>query len=199
MDNIFSEENAIFSEDDIIEAIRVAVRSLHNNDKKLIVDECSERAQVHYLAIYFDQAIRRIFKKKHPSEQKFPYKVDVEYNRIGDGKLSKVLYHYCDGCPEGCDCDKKKEDRNVTIDMVFHVRGCKELQDNVFCLEVKPQQHPESICDKQRIETLVRGRNVGNPHYCYGLALHILNGNDGRLAEGYFYSKDELEPQELDF
>lgn len=207
MDDIFSEEDAIFSEEDIIEAIQVAVRSLHENDKKLIVDKCSERAQVHYLAIYFDQAIRRIFQEKcqsvqgfpYKSVREFPYKVDVEYNRIGDTKLPKVLYDYCSGCSEGCDCDKKKKRHNVTIDMVFHVRGSKDLQDNVFCLEVKPQQHPKSICDQQRIETLVKGKNVENPHYCYGLALHILNGNDGRLAEGYFYSKDKPEPQKLDF
>lgn len=186
-----------FSEQDIKEAMRTAVKKLHDNDKQLILDRCSERAQVHYLAIYFDEAIRKCFKEKYQNSKSFPYKVDVEYNRIGDEGLSKVLWCYCAECAHKC--YREKEYGNVTIDMVFHVRGQCGMQDNVFCLEVKPQQKPESICDKQRIETLVLGTRGENPHYCYGLALHILKGTNGKLAEGYFYNKDNSEPQKVNF
>lgn len=197
--NLNNNLDRIFPEEDIIKAMRVAVRNLHTNDKKLIVDKCSERAQVHYLAIYFDNEIRKIFQERHHNVYNFPYKVDVEYNRIGNDGISKVLWYICNDCPHHRDCDKMKDYKNVTIDMVFHVRGSSYLQDNVFCLEVKPQQQPKSDCDQRRIATLVQGENERNPHYCYGLALHILNGANGKLADGYFYSKDKPEPQKLDF
>lgn len=187
----------VFSEKDIKDAMLAAVKKLHDNDKQLILDGCSERAQVHHLAIYFDEAIRKCFDEKYGNSKSFPYKVDVEYNRIGNEGLSKVLWCYCAECKH--ECDRKKIYGNVTIDMVFHVRGRGGLHDNVFCLEVKPQQQPKSICDKQRIETLVLGTRGENPQYCYGLALHILKGINGKLAEGYFYDRDKPEPQKVDF
>lgn len=195
----------VFSEKDIKDAMWAAVKKLHDNDKQLILDGCSERAQVHHLAIYFDEAIRKCFDERHKNYKSFPYKVDVEYNRVGDDGASKILYRYCrdgskdDGKKCSDNCSKKKDWQYATIDMVFHVRGHGDLQDNVFCLEVKPQQQPESICDKQRIETLVLGKRGENPHYCYGLALHILEGTDGKLAEGYFYSMGKHEPEEYVF
>lgn len=195
----------VFSEKDIKDAMWAAVKKLHDNDKQLILNKCSERAQVHHLAIYFDEAIRKCFDENHKDSENFPYKVDVEYNRVGDHGLSKVLYGYCqkdDECDkEACsdNCSKKKDERYATIDMVFHVRGRDGLQDNVFCLEVKPQQQKKSICDKKRIETLVLGSQGENPRYYYGLALHILKGTNGKLAEGYFYNRDKPEAEKVSF
>lgn len=194
-----------FSENDIKNAMWTAIKKLHDNEEQLILNECSERAQVHHLAIYFDEAIKKCFNEKYQDPKPFPYKVDVEYNRVGDDGISKMLYGYClDGEKnsekECCkDCDKKKNERIVTIDMVFHVRGKGDLENNVFCLEVKPQQHPSSTCDRQRIKTLVLGNGSENPRYCYGLALHILKGTNGKLAEGDFYSIYKSEPEEWVF
>lgn len=196
-----------FTEKEIRSAIEEAIEELYKNDRDLIEMKCSERAQVHYLAIYFDKAIQSILSGRGiPQKELFPYKVDVEYNRVGNGCLPKKLYYMCGPCSY-TECTKRKSDGSVTIDMIFHERAKnKTRNNNIFCLEVKPFQCTESTCDFERIKSLVLGDESMHtrqkerfPHYQYGLALHLLNGKDGKKAEGYFFCYGAPSPNEINF
>lgn len=187
----------IFTEKDILYAIKYAIRELNKNDSLLLNIHCSERSQVHWLAIYFDKKIRENYRNNTSSpDMPEDYKVDVEYNRVGSiPDNTKQIRNLCDRCPwesELKKCKKKRTD-NVTVDMVFHRRGINDVDSNFFCLEVKPSHNKASKCDCQRIYNLVLNSKIGSkPIYQYGLALHLLekdeqDGANPLLADGTFY------------
>lgn len=193
-----------FTEDDILCAIKYAIRELNNRDALLLDIHSSERSQVHWLAIYFDKKVREIYLGKN-SGQQLPedYRVDVEYNRVGSipGNI-KQIPNLCVDCKFDSEnkCKKKHTD-NVTVDMIFHKRGSNNIASNIFCLEVKPSHNKESTCDNTRICELVTGAEYGSkPLYQYGLALHLLKKNEQNnfgsvLAEGYFYTNENYKKQ----
>lgn len=192
-----------FTEDDILCAIKYAIRELNNRDALLLDIHSSERSQVHWLAIYFDKKVREIYLGKN-SGQQLPedYRVDVEYNRVGSiPNDTKQIPNLCVDCEYDLGKCKKKHTDNVTVDMIFHKRGINNIASNIFCLEVKPSHNKESVCDNMRICELVTGAEYGSkPLYQYGLALHLLERNEQRncrdvLADGYFYTNEKYKKQ----
>lgn len=195
----------IFTKDDILCAIKYAIRELNDKDELLLNIHCSERSQVHWLAIYFDKKIREIYHRKKATPN-FPedYVVDVEYNRVtSTPDNTKQIPNLCSDCRYDSENCKKKHTDNVTVDMIFHRRGSNDIDSNIFCLEVKPSHNKESKCDQKRICELVTGAEFGSkPIYQYGLALHLLEKDKQRdsnplLADGRFYINNKNEEYKM--
>lgn len=89
-----------FSKEDIQTALTKAVQDVMKNDSNLLEINGSERCIVHWLAIYFDEHIKKIDSDKYnnsiPFNNTSGYVVDVEYNRMGTDKDSKrMTLEYC--------------------------------------------------------------------------------------------------------
>ncbi len=175
------DNSKLFDEKDLQECMRNAIRTLQDNDEFLLTSNCSERAQVHWLAIYFEKELmKKGYKFKHESG----YCIDVEYNRFGSiPDTSKRIRPICPGCESKETCKKYKANENegaATVDMILHQRGKTQLEDNVLCVEIKPmhidENAPSLRCDILRIEQLCTSHNTQikqQPFYQYGLALHL--------------------------
>lgn len=200
-----------FSKQEIVSAFESAIRTFFERDSCLINDQVSERAQVHWIANYFESAIQETETYRGLTEsEKEALRVDVEYNRYTiEGKTSKMLQDVCvqcrnaygddfvESCQQYKDLHKRKEDGawgTILIDMVFHMRG--EQYANIFCLEEKPYGTNRPLeCDQFRVKQLIQGEDSDNhkPCYRYGVALHFDSAHsacyrlytfeDGKLQE----------------
>ena len=182
------DNSKFFDEKDLQECMRNAIRTLQIDDKMLLDNNCSERAQVHWLAIYFE---KELMKKGYKFNNKCGYCIDVEYNRIGsEGDNSKILGNICQDCDKS-KCTKRKsteKDGIITIDMILHRRGENTLSDNVLCVEIKPQRVKNQICDKKRIKILCTNKVKKYSTYQYGLALHLKRN---KTFSGVWYHNGE--------
>lgn len=178
-----------FTSQEIKDALQNAMERLFEQDDDLIVWQGSERAQVHWIAIYFDEEIRKtntyLTLEKDQQER---LRVDVEYNRYSVGvksvKRIEDVCAYCEKKQNGIPC-RQFDDRHkdieegkygsITVDMVFHIRG--EQEANIFCLEVKPYGTGRPLeCDQIRVRLLVKNEEDEErhkPQYRFGAAVHI--------------------------
>lgn len=141
-----------------------------------------------------------------PADSKLGYTVDVEYNRVGDSGESKQLDVFCYRCTyeNKNKCLRKIEEENNTkrtrpamLDMVFHQRRKNKEGNNVLCVEVKTtstsRDDYKTLCDRKRVNELVRGSGMISPQYQFGAAIHIYEENK---ADVWFYERDKEEPTE---
>lgn len=200
-----------FSKQEIVSAFERAIHTFFERDSCLIKDQVSERAQVHWIANYFESAIQETETYRGLTEpEKEPLRVDVEYNRYTiEGKAPKMLQDVCVQCRaangndfvKSCQQYKNLHERKddgawgtILIDMVFHVRG--EQNANIFCLEVKPFGTNRPLeCDQFRVKQLIQGDRSADrkPCYRYGMAMnfdsdhaaqyHLYYLQDGNLQE----------------
>ena len=81
--------------------------------------------------------------------------------------------------------------------MVFHQRRQNKEGNNILCVEVKTTSTSENdyktLCDKKRINELVRGSGMISPQYQFGAAIHIYEEN---TADVWFYERGKEEPTE---
>lgn len=167
---------------EVFDALKKATRDVLNCESELLERNCSERAIVHWLAIYFlnrireekgFQSLRKFFSMERKENGRLcktdGYTVDVEYNRIGSEEESKHLYNMserCAGCASSSDCLKKpkgKTNDSIMLDMIFHRRSKNKkgeknpLCDNILCVEVKMKNATEQQikCDEERVQLLV--------------------------------------------
>ena len=190
-----------FEADKIQEFLNDAIYCVFKHEKQLLEDECSERAITHWLANYFWCAV----KKNDVDGQYKDYVVDIEYNRIGQGKNPKETfkcdgkncqYRYKDKCikrlleehetmsNEESNHNPQNQERKIMIDMIFHRRGRNDLESNVFCLELKTTSTSEddykTMCDKERIKTLVYNPDNKVRQQC-GAAVHIYSVEEAKV------------------
>lgn len=144
------------------------------------------------------------------SDSRLGYTVDVEYNRMGEQGESKQLnkfckeceYYYKESCPqksieEWNKTNNEKQTRSAMLDMVFHQRRQNKEGNNILCVEVKTtstsRDDYKTLCDKKRINELVRGSRMISPQYQFGAAIHIYKENK---ADVWFYERGKEEPKE---
>ena len=112
------------NEDEVRQAVSVAVERLKDEDDDLLRFDVNERSITHRLAVYLDEEI---------SDE---WDVDVEYNREGENEVSKSISmkHLKskisdDGDPEDLDA------KTVYPDIIAHNRG--ERYENLLVIEAK--------------------------------------------------------------
>ena len=187
--------------------LTTSIEKVMENEHRLLLDRCSERAIVHWLANYFQQEAQ----KSNILHEYSDYTVDVEYNRVDQNGDPKEMLK-CDG--DACKyrhkdkCAKRYIEAETNalasttpdpqynyglIDMIYHKRGTNSLEANLFCLEVKTTSTSttdyRNMCDKKRVHSLVT--NGGTTQYQFGAAIHICAPNK---AEGIFYTHDQQIP-----
>lgn len=202
-----------FSKQEIVSAFESAIHTFFERDACLIEDQVSERAQVHWIANYFESVIQETETYRGLTEsEKEALRVDVEYNRYKFGdKASKEIQDVCVQCRnaygdtfvESCKqykyLHKRKDDGawgTILIDMVFHVRG--EQYANIFCLEVKPYGTNRPLeCDRFRVKQLIQGEDSDNhkPCYRYGVAMNFNSDHSARYHL-YHLQDGELKAEE---
>lgn len=191
-----------FSKDDIQGALNRAIQLTMFHEKSLLMNKCSERAIVHWLANYF-----YLFVNKKQQYSCNGYVVDVEYNRIGENGEYKTLLSCNDlKCTHQSNCtkrlleniinkdEKSSENKRILIDMIYHLRGKNTLDGNVFCMEVKTTTVGENdyhhVCDKNRIETLVK--RGGRISYQYGATVYFRRSTEAFVR---FFDHTVTEPE----
>lgn len=110
-----------------------------NKDRKLIVDDVSERALCAALKSHLERELE-------VSEYSMYY-ADVEYNR-NCGNIKTIL-------------DDNLQVIKVQCDLIIHSRGENENQDNLIALEMKKeyQSDEEKDNDRARLRALTKSKN----------------------------------------
>lgn len=94
-----------FSAQRLKNCLRAAIEKFQKNDANLMNNHCSERSQVHWLAIYFQEALEI---EGFPFDHGNGYCFDVEYNRFGlTPGASKRLACICRNCEVNKPCAKQ--------------------------------------------------------------------------------------------
>jgi hypothetical protein len=182
------------TEDKVKECLRMGVKSLLENDWRLVKQDVNERSITAKLATYLT-----------PLFAAHGYEVDCEYNRVEMCKKgSKQLDYLVDNTDysfsETKDSDdypaKDSDGKTVYPDIIVHHRGRTEPADNLLVVEAK--KHRTDNNDRLKLKAFTTDEREGEdkrPVYGYqlGLALVFLSSDTKVTATGHWFKKGEAD------
>lgn len=172
----------MLNKEEIIKRLKICIKELEKKDMYLIMNNGSERAIAHRLAVYMESG--------------FPeYDVDCEYNiNVEHNSGRKKIYLLQEEVKKYKSTHKKIKDKEVSIlpDIIVHKRGVNT--HNLLVIEIKKDTSIiDDGFDQIKLEKLTKTYDGDELFYKLGCAIKILTKSKNIQTKFFEDGKEENE------